>query len=942
MEKSEKIQELLNSLPDNPGVYQFYDAQALLLYIGKAKNLKKRVGSYFNRDVHDNNKTSVLVKKICDIKFIIVDTELDALLLENSLIKNHQPRYNVLLKDDKTYPWICIKNERFPRVFSTRTFVKDGSAYFGPYASGRTMHILLDLVHKLYPLRNCNFNLSAENIEKKKFKICLEYHIGNCKGPCENLQSEEEYNANIALIKNIIKGNISSVIKEMKSLMLSYSEKTEFEKAQLIKEKIGLLLNYQSKSTVVSPDIENADVFSIVSDEKTAYVNYLRVINGAIIQGHTIELKKKLEETPEELLTLAIAELRSRFDSNAKEIIVPFAPELQFGGAQYTVPQRGDKRHLLELSEKNVGYYRKEKERQQSLVDPERHTRRIMQQMMKDLRLKSEPRLIECFDNSNIQGSYPVAAMTVFIDGKPAKKQYRHFNIKTVEGPDDFASMEEVIYRRYKRVLEGNLPLPDLIVIDGGKGQLSSALKSLENLGLTGKVGIIGIAKKLEEIYYPGDSLPLYLDKKSETLRIIQQIRDEAHRFGITHHRKKREKGTIKTELTEIPGVSDLTARKLLEKFKSVKQIKSKTLEEISEVVGPSKAQQILSHLARLLFSFLFFFLTISKALAQTDSLAIDANTTEGIHQDSLKNYKEAIKYYSKATKANTENANAWLYKATDRYLLGQNKSALEDLAMAIKVKPDFSLAFSKKGLIEAAGGDFKSALADLDKALSLNGENLEALVQRGIIKNKMKKHKEAIDDFNVALDIKPSCAEAWIYRAKSHNDIGDYQMAMIDFSKAIHLDSTHYELFKFRGNTEFQIQDFKSALEDYNKAVEMNDKDPEVYTNRAATRINLRDNKGAVEDCNKALSTDANNPKIYNFRGTAKSGLKDYRGAIEDLDKAIKLKPSFSAAYINRAAVHFAMGDKKGACADLVSADSLGNDLANDLIDKYCNIKQK
>jgi len=593
---SPHLQTLLQSLPGNPGVYQFYDELANLLYVGKAKNLKKRVTSYFNRDQHENNKTTILVKKIVDIKFIIVDTELDALILENSLIKKHQPRYNVLLKDDKTYPWICIKDEQFPRVYDTRTMIKDGSEYFGPFPSGRMMHIVLDLIHKLYPLRNCNLHLSPENIQKKKFKVCLEYHIGNCKGPCEGLQTEEEYDNSILQIRNIVKGNVSTAIRQMKELMNRHSGNLEFEQAQQLKEKIELLHKYQSKSTVVSSDIDNADIFSIITDEKNGYVNYLKVMNGAIIQGHTIELKKKLEESPEELLTLAIAELRLRFSSNAKEIIVPFAPELKFEGAEYTVPQRGDKHHLLQLSKRNLEYYRKEKERQESLVDPDRHSKRVMQQMMKDLRLKEEPRHIECFDNSNTQGSWPVAAMTVFKEGKPSKKDYRHFNIKTVEGPDDYASMEEVIYRRYKRVLDEKLPLPQLIVVDGGKGQLSSAVSVLEKLGLMGKVGIIGIAKKLEEIYYPNDSLPLYLDKKSESLRIIQQIRDEAHRFGITHHRKKREKGTIKTELTLIPGISDKTAQKLLQKFISVKRIKQAKEEELADVVGLHKAKKIAAH----------------------------------------------------------------------------------------------------------------------------------------------------------------------------------------------------------------------------------------------------------------------------------------------------------------------------------------------------------
>jgi len=594
MAKDEHIASILQSLPDKPGIYQYYDEEGKILYIGKAKNLKKRVSSYFNRDQYENGKTAVLVKKIHDIKFIIVDTEVDALLLENSLVKKHQPRYNVMLKDDKTYPWICIKNERFPRVFSTRTIIKDGSEYFGPYASVKVMNTLLELTSKLYPRRNCNLILSEENIQKKKFKVCLEYHIGNCVGPCEGLQSEEEYNNNILQIKNIIKGNFSFAIRQMKTRMHEHAEKLEFEQAQQIKEKLDLLEKYQSKSTVVSPTIESADVFSITNDEKSAFVNYLKIMNGAIIQAHTIELKKKLDETPEELLTLAIAELRQRFKSDSTEIIVPFIPEVKFPDADYFVPQRGDKHKLLELSQRNVEYYRKEKERQDLLVDPERHTKRIMQQMMKDLRLKEEPRHIECFDNSNFQGAYPVAAMTVFKDGKPSKKDYRHFNIKTVEGPDDFASMEEVIYRRYKRVLDENQSLPQLIVIDGGKGQLSSAVESLEKLGLRGKIGIIGIAKKLEEIYFPGDSIPLYIDKKSESLKIIQQIRDEAHRFGITHHRKKREKGTIKTELTEIPGISEKTAEKLLREFKSVKAVKEASLEEIGKITGPAKAKIIL------------------------------------------------------------------------------------------------------------------------------------------------------------------------------------------------------------------------------------------------------------------------------------------------------------------------------------------------------------
>ena len=596
MQHSDKILSLIKTLPDQPGVYQYFDSEGKILYVGKAKNLRKRVSSYFTRDVHENNKTTVLVRKIVDVKYIVVETETEALLLENSLIKQLQPRYNVMLKDDKTYPWIRITNERFPKVFPTRNIIKDGSQYFGPYASVKVMHTLLELIRQLYPLRNCNFNLSKENIEKGKFKVCLEYHIGNCKGPCEGLQEEAEYNETITQVRDIIKGNIHSVLRHMRGKMNACSQNYEFEKAQFLKEKIDLLERFQGKSTVVSPYIHDVDVFAIATDEKAGYVNFLKVLNGAIVQGHTIELKKKLDESPEELLELAIIELRQLFNSESREIIVPFPMEVALPNIEIHVPQRGDKKKLLELSERNVDYYRKEKEKQEALVDPERHTKRIMQTMMRDLRLQEEPRHIECFDNSNIQGAYPVAAMTVFKDGRPSKRDYRHFNIRTVEGPDDFASMEEVIYRRYKRMLDENQPMPQLIVIDGGKGQLSSAINSLEKLGLRGKIAIIGIAKKLEEIYYPGDPLPLYHDKKSETLRIIQQIRNEAHRFGITHHRKRREKGTIKTELTGIKGISDATAQKLLLEFKSVKRIKELSQKEMEAVIGASKAKLVYDH----------------------------------------------------------------------------------------------------------------------------------------------------------------------------------------------------------------------------------------------------------------------------------------------------------------------------------------------------------
>jgi excinuclease ABC subunit C len=587
--------EIVKTLPGKPGVYQFFDSNGKILYVGKAKNLKKRVASYFMKD--QVGKTALLVKKIADIKVLLVETELDALLLENNLIKKHQPIFNIQLKDDKTYPWICIKNERFPRVFPTRNVIKDGSLYFGPYASVKMMHTLLDLIKQLYKLRTCNYALSEDNIQKGKFRVCLEYHIGNCKGPCEGLQREEEYNVTIAQITEIVKGNINSVIKILKERMQDFAANFDFENAQVIKDKIELLDRYQAKSSVVNPTISNVDVFSISSDEAgDSYVNFLKIMNGAIIQGHTVELKKKLEETPEEMLEFAITELRQRFNSTSREIIVPVKPAIEIPGITFTVPQRGDKLKLLELSERNAKYYQMERQRQESLVDPERHTNRLLEQMKKDLRLTELPRHIECFDNSNIQGAYPVAACVVFKDGKPSKKDYRHFNIKTVEGPNDFASMEEVVFRRYKRLLEEEEPLPQLIVIDGGKGQLSSALKSLDLLGLKGKISIIGIAKKLEEIYYPGDPVPMYLDKRSETLKVIQHLRNEAHRFGITHHRSKRGKGTIKTELTEIAGISTKTADKLLTHFKSVKKIKESSVEELAEVIGKAKASVVFNH----------------------------------------------------------------------------------------------------------------------------------------------------------------------------------------------------------------------------------------------------------------------------------------------------------------------------------------------------------
>ena len=581
----------VKTLPNEPGVYQYFDKNEVIIYIGKAKNLKKRVSSYFSK-THDNGKTKVLVTKIVSIKHIVVATETDALLLENNLIKKHKPRYNILLKDDKTYPWICIKKERFPRIFMTRRVIKDGSEYFGPYTSIKTVRILLDLIKELYPLRTCTYDLSHQNINEGKYKVCLEYHLKNCKGACENLETESHYNNSIKAIRNIIKGNFKEGLEKFQEMMLVCAEKMEFEEAQKIKEKLSLLGNYQSKSTIINPAINNVDVFSIISDETHGYANFLKISNGAIIQSHTAEIKKKLAETDTELLTHFIVEIRQRFNSISPEIYVPF--NVNLGGiVKVTIPKLGDKKRIVELSERNAKYYRQEQFKQTQIVDPERHVKRIMAQMKKDLRLHVEPRHIECFDNSNIQGTHPVAACVVFRDGKPSKKEYRHYNIKTVVGPDDFGSMEEVVFRRYKRLLEEEQTLPQLIIVDGGKGQLSSGLKALEDLGLRGKIAIIGIAKRLEEIYYPDDPIPLYLDKKSETLKITQYLRNEAHRFGITFHRNKRSKSAIKSELEQIPDVGVQTITTLLRKFKSAKRVKEASLEELKLEIGHARAVKV-------------------------------------------------------------------------------------------------------------------------------------------------------------------------------------------------------------------------------------------------------------------------------------------------------------------------------------------------------------
>ena len=578
----------LKTLPNSPGVYQYFDKNGKILYVGKAKNLKKRVTSYFTKK-HDSYRTGVMVKKIHEIRHIVVESETDALLLENNLIKKHQPRFNVMLKDDKTYPWICIKNERFPRVFPTRKLIKDGSEYYGPFTSFKTVNTLLDLIKGLYKLRTCNYDLAEDKIRNGKYKVCLEYHLGNCEGPCEGLQAEEEYNKNIEAIRQIVKGNFKDSLQRFRNQMKEHAERMEFEDAQRIKNKIDVLENYQSKSTVVNPKINNVDVFSIVTDEGYGYVNFLQLSHGAIIRSHTIEMKKKLDESDRELLELAITEIRQRFSSNSREIYVPFKVDAG-EDLKVIVPKLGDKKKIVELSQRNAKYYRQERFKQMKIVDPDRHVNRVMAQMKEDLRLSEEPRHIECFDNSNIQGSNPVAACVVFKNGKPSKKDYRKFNIKTVEGPNDFASMEEVVFRRYRRLLNEGEDLPQLIIVDGGKGQLSSGVKALETLGLRGKIAIIGIAKRLEEIFYPEDPIPLYLDKKSETLKIIQQLRNEAHRFGITFHRNKRSKTALNTELEAIPGVGEKTVVELLKHFRSLKRVKEASQKELAEVVGSSKA----------------------------------------------------------------------------------------------------------------------------------------------------------------------------------------------------------------------------------------------------------------------------------------------------------------------------------------------------------------
>ena len=582
----------LKTLPSEPGVYRYYDKNDQLLYVGKAKHLNKRVLSYFNKN-QNGYRTRIMVSKIHRLETTVVNSEYDALLLENNLIKTHQPFYNVMLKDDKTYPWICIKNEDFPRIFLTRTKIKDGSEYFGPYAKVRPARILLDTIKSLYKIRTCNLNLAPAKIAEGKYRVCLEYHIKNCNGPCEDLESKEDYDEKVEAIRGIIKGDFRFAKKYLEERMYRFASNLEFEKAQMIKQNIESLDDYQAKHTVVNPNIDDVDVFGMTSDETAAYVNYFKIRNGSIVQSFTTEIKKVLEETDEDILEEAMIEIRQKFDSTSKEILIPFHLGIEIPNVKLIVPKVGDKKRIVELSEKNAKEYRVEKLKQVQIVDPERHTNRIMSEMQRILRMPVEPRHIEGFDNSNIQGTNPVSACVVFKDGKPSKADYRIFHPKTVEGPDDFKTMEEVVYRRYRRLIDEGEPLPQLILIDGGKGQLSSAVKSLKLLGLYGKITIIGIAKRLEEIYFPEDPIPLYIDKRAETLKILQRVRDESHRFGVRHHRARRTNSTIKSELEQIPGVGPKSIELLLNKLKSVKRIKEADIVTLEEILGKVKARVV-------------------------------------------------------------------------------------------------------------------------------------------------------------------------------------------------------------------------------------------------------------------------------------------------------------------------------------------------------------
>jgi len=591
--------KILPKIPNDPGVYQYFNKTGKIIYIGKAKNLRKRISSYFNR-IHDNLKTELLVRQIHDIKYIVVESEQDALLLENNLIKKYQPRYNVLLKDDKSYPWICIKNEPFSRIFYTRNRIKDGSQYFGPFTSMFLVNTLVDFLRDTYKIRTCSLNLDEEYVSRGKYKVCLQYHLGNCLGPCESKQSVLEYQSGIREIENILKGNIGQVIAKLKVQMKEESEKLNFETAHLIKEKYEILNRYQSKSIVVNSNIENIDVYSFIREDNYVFINYLKIVHGSIINSFTLELKEKIDEDKDDLLILGITEIRSKITSNATEIVVPFRPTMSLDGLKFIVPKQGEKKKLLELSEKNARYYifdkRKAELNRELKTDYGNRENLVLNKAKEELRLSQIPIHIECFDNSNLLGTNAVSACVVFRNGKPSKTEYRHFNIKTVEGPNDFASMKEVIFRRYKRLLHEDRMLPQLIIIDGGKGQLNAAVEALDELNLRGKIAIIGIAKRLEELYYPNDPVPLYLSKNSETLKMVQKMRDEAHRFGISHHRGKRSKQMVVSELDQIKGIGSNSKELLFNTFKSIEIIKKSSIEELEKVLGKNKGSLVFKH----------------------------------------------------------------------------------------------------------------------------------------------------------------------------------------------------------------------------------------------------------------------------------------------------------------------------------------------------------
>lgn len=594
-EKSAELKEKISILPDTPGVYMYYDAEGTVIYVGKAKNLKRRVSSYFNR-THESTRTNLLVRAIADMSYIVVPTEQDALNLENSMIKEYQPRYNVLLKDDKSYPWIVVTNELYPRVFLTRTKVKDGSKFFGPYTDVGSARAVLDLIRELFPIRTCRLPITPDYLDRGKGRLCLEYHIKKCRGCCVGEISVDAYQGYIERVRQILRGETGELMDYLRAEMQRLAGELRFEEAEEQKIRYKLVERYRSKSVIVSATINDVDVFGIDDDDREVYINYMHVRRGAVVRSLTLRYRRRLDESQAQLLAYAMDEIKQRFGITYDEVIVPLLPDVEEDGIDFIVPQRGDKAKLLEVSTRNARQNKIDALKHLEKTDPEQRTERILERMKRDFRLTELPRHVECFDNSNIQGTNPVASCVVFRDAKPSKKDYRHFNIKTVEGPDDFASMKEVLTRRYTRMMTEGEPLPQLIVVDGGKGQLSAAVEALDEMGLRGVIAVVGIAKRLEEIYFPGDSVPLYIDKNSESLRVVQQLRDEAHRFGITHHRNRRSKGQIVSELDGIKGIGEKTSQELLTAFKSVKRLKETPESEIAKVVGPAKARLLVEY----------------------------------------------------------------------------------------------------------------------------------------------------------------------------------------------------------------------------------------------------------------------------------------------------------------------------------------------------------